>query len=120
MLPSTKNRKLIEQVKEIYVAVFPVRVSGESIKAETILAGQLIDPKHPGQMRVRATVETYLAALPDLVALADKIVEQTEGIESYRLLKFDKDGIHELDPVDFQDNKRLSFERYGASSWGTC
>ena len=119
MLPSTENFKAIEQVEERYVALFPVRVFGEAIKAETILAGQLIDPKKPGQMRIRATVETDYTAVPDLVALCDKIVEQTEGIESYRLLKFDKNGIHELDPTDFQDNNRISFDRYGASSWGS-
>lgn len=120
MSPSTKNHPTIEQVMEIYVAVFPVPVLGEPIQAETILAGQQEDPDNPGQVRVRATVETHLAAVPDLVAMCNKIVEQTEEIDSYRLLKFDKDGIHELDPADFQDIDRMPFERYHGSLWGSC
>lgn len=120
MLPSTKNHPTIEWVKEIYVAVFPVQVLDQPVKAETILAGQQQDPRYPGRARVRATVETNLAAVPDLVALCNQIVEQTEGIGSYRLLKFDKDGIHELDPADFQDIDQLPFERYRGSSWGSC
>ena len=105
---------------EIFVAVFPVRVSGQSLKAETILAGQQKDPDRPGRMRVRATVETHLAAVPDLVAMCDAIVAQSEELGSYRLLKFDSDGIHELDPADFQGSEPLSFERYRGSSWGSC
>ena len=120
MLPSTKNWRTIERVKEIYVAVFPVPVFGGPAKAETILAGQQLDPNNPSQRRVRATVETYFAAVPDLVALCDKIVEQTKGLESYRLLKFDKDGIHELDPVEFRDIDLFLFGQYRGSAWGTC
>jgi hypothetical protein len=105
---------------EIYVAVFPVQAFGETLKAETILAGHQPDPVHPGQTRVRATVETHIAAVPDLVALCDKIVEQTEEIDSYRLLKFDNQGIQELDPADFRNVDRISFGRHSGALWGSC
>jgi hypothetical protein len=120
MIPSIKQNRTIERVGEIYVTVFPIQVPGEPLKAETILAGQQKDPHNPGRARVMATVETHLSAVPDLVALSDKIVAQTEDIESYRLLKFDKDGIHELDPADFQDVDGLPFNRYSESLWGSC
>lgn len=108
-------------VRELYVAVFPVKVPGENRMAETILAGFQQDPDEPGQIRVRATVETHISALPDLVVMCDKIVEQQQGIDSYRLLKFDKKGIHELNPADFRENPRHpSFEHSLGSSWGIC
>ena len=47
-------------------------------------------------------VETHVNAVPDLVALCDEILNEQEEIESYRLLKFDKDGIHILSPDDFR------------------
>jgi hypothetical protein len=120
MIPSIKENRTIERVAEIYVTVFPIQVPGEPLKAEAILAGQQKDFDNPGRARVMATVETHLAAVPDLVALSNKIVEQTEDIESYRLLKFDNDGIHELDPADFQDVDQLPFNRYREPLWGSC
>ena len=121
-MPHTvKNNQPIEKVTELYVAVFPVRVPGENMMAETILAGFQKDLDEPGQIRVRATVETHISAVPDLVGMCDKIIEQQVGIESYRLLKFDKKGIHELNPIDFRENYRHpSFEHYNRSSWGIC
>ena len=121
MLHSIKSNQPIEKVMEIYVAVFPVKVPGENMMAETILAGFQKDPDELGQIRVRATVETHISAVPDLVGMCDKIIEQQEGIESYRLLKFDKKGIHELNPVDFrEDYRHPSFGHYHQSSWGIC
>lgn len=121
MRHSIKTNQPTEKIKEIYVAVFPVQVPGENLMAETILAGFQKDLDEPGRMRVRATVETHISAVPDLVDMCDKIIEQQEGVESYRLLKFDKKGIHELNPVDFRKNDRHPlFEHYHRSSWGIC
>lgn len=121
MRDSIKNNQPIEKIKEIYVAVFAVQVPGENLMAETILAGFQKDPDEPDQIRVRVTVETHISAVPDLVGMCDQIIEQKEGIESYRLLKFDKKGIHELNPVDFREVERhQSFERHHRSSWGIC
>jgi hypothetical protein len=100
MIPSIKENRTIERVAEIYVTVFPIQVPGEPLKAEAILAGQQKDFDNPGRARVMATVETH--------------------IESYRLLKFDNDGIHELDPADFQDVDQLPFNRYREPLWGSC
>jgi hypothetical protein len=116
----SQNDQTIEWVKEIYVAVFPVPLPGETVKAETILAGYQEDPDNIGFKRIRATVETHLAAVPDLVGMCDTIVEQQQEIESYRLLKFDNDGIHELDPDDFRSVDSLAFHRYPAASWSYC
>lgn len=93
--------RMVERVKEIYVAVFPIPVS-EDRKAEVILAGYQKNPNMPNRSLVRATVETHSEAVQDLVVLCDEIVEQQEEIESYRLLKFDKDGIHILNPEDYR------------------
>ena len=42
------------------------------------------------------------SAVEDLVMLCDRIVDDQEEIDSYRLLKFDKDGIHVLSPDDYR------------------
>lgn len=110
-----KDEDTIERVKEIYVAVFPVPF-GSHRKAEVILAGFKSDPDRPNMSRVRATVETNVNAVQDLVALCDEIVNEQEEIESYRLLKFDKDGIHILRPDDFR-----TFEyKFRDVQWGIC
>ena len=115
-----KNKQPIEKIKEIYVAVFTVQVPGENLAVETILAGLQKNLDEPDQILVRATVETNILAVPDLVDMCDQIIEQKEGPKSYRLLKFDNKGIHELNPVDFRDTDRVSFMDYHRSSWGVC
>jgi len=116
MEPSTINGRGNEWVTELYVAVFPVSIAGETAMTETILAGYQMDPK--GSLRIRATVETQISAVPDMVALCDKILAEQEELESYRLLKFDGKGIHELDPNDFRQSDPLSFSRYPQKTWG--
>ena len=116
-----KDKDRIEDVTEIYVAVFPVRFNDDQ-KAEVILAGLKKDPDWPNMSQVRATVETHVNAVPDLVALCDEIVDEQEEIESYRLLKFDKNGIHILSPDDFRyPGDFRSFEqRFTSVEWGLC
>jgi len=110
-----KDVTMVDRVTEIYVAVFPVWVNKERM-TEVILAGYKKDPDLPGMSQVRATVETHGEAVPDLIQLCDEIVHDQEGIESYRLLKFDKFGIHTLRPDDF----RKSETRYENVQWGVC
>ena len=83
---------------------------------ETILAGFQADPDRASMSVVRATVETRLDAVQNLVALCDEIVDEQKEVESYRLLKFDKDGIHILNPDDF----RLFEQRFAKAKWGIC
>ncbi len=110
-----RHKKMIERVTEIYVAVFPVMVS-EDRMAEVILAGYSKDPNMPNMLQVRATVETQAKAVQEMVKLCDEIVEEQEEIDSYRLLKFDKDGIHILSPDDFR-----TFEQQHTNvRWGFC
>ena len=117
--PDERNHP-IDRVTEIYVGVFMVNVFDETLKAETILAGFQKDPDKPGMARARATVETRLSAVPDLVAMCDKIVKEQKEICSYRLLKFDKEGVHELNPGDFRNLERFSFKAFPATHWGIC
>jgi hypothetical protein len=104
-----------ERVTEIYVAVFPVPVS-DNKKTEVIMAGYQRDPNIPHMMQIRATVETHKEAVKDMVLLCDEIVNDQAEIESYRLLKFDKDGIHILSPDDF----RTFDQHYENADWGCC
>ena len=114
-MATDRRGKIIELVAEIYVAVFPVSVS-EDRQTEVILAGYKKDPNAPGMSRVRATVETQAKAVGDLVQLCDEIIDEQNEIESYRLLKFDTDGIHVLSPDDFR-----TFDRqYSKLQWGFC
>jgi hypothetical protein len=53
----------------------------------------------------------------NLVALCDQIVADQEEIDSYRLLKFDQDGMHVLRPDDF---RTYSPKITGAPCWGCC
>jgi hypothetical protein len=110
-----RDENSIERVTEIYVAVFPLPIS-ENRMAETILAGFQAAPDRASMSVVRATVETRLDAVQDLVALCDEIVNEQKEVESYRLLKFDKDGIHILNPDDF----RLFEQRFAKAKWGIC
>jgi hypothetical protein len=116
-----KDEKKVERVTEIYVAVFPVRFNDDQM-AEVILAGFKKDPDWPNMSQVRATVETHMNAVPDLVALCDEILNEQEEIESYRLLKFDKDGIHILSPDDFRysGDFRTFEQRFTSTEWGLC
>lgn len=113
----TPDRDPIEtgRVTEIYVAVFPVAV-GDGRKAEVILAGYQKDSNAPHRRQVRATLETNAQAVPSLVALCDEIVADQAEIESYRLLKFDEEGIHTLSPDDF----RTFSWQYTDVKWGSC
>ena len=110
-----RHDKITERVTEIYVAVFPLPVDNERMM-EVILAGYQKDPDLPHMMQIRATVETKKAAVKDLVELCDEIVDEQEEIESYRLLKFDQDGIHILSPDDF----RTFDQQYTNTDWGYC
>jgi hypothetical protein len=102
-------------VTEIYVAVVPVTVNTDQM-AEVILAGFQKDPNIPNRSMVRATVETHKEAVPDLVWLCDEIVVEQEEINSYRLIKFDANGIHILNPNDF----RTLEQQYPHARWGFC
>jgi len=115
MISPDSQRRLVDRVTEIYIAVFPVPLD-ENRKAEVVLAGYQKDPDRPHMMQVRATVETHAEAVPDLVELCDEIVDDQEEIESYRLLKFDKDGIHILSPADY----RTFDQQYENVTWGCC
>jgi hypothetical protein len=110
---SPKNT--IQRVTEIYVAVFPVSVN-DDMMTEVILAGYRKDLTMSNMTQVRATVETNADSVKDLVALCDEIVDEQEEIASYRLLKFDKDGIHILSPDDFRGFE----QRYENVQWGYC
>jgi hypothetical protein len=116
-----RTKKKVKRVTEMYVAVFPVRFNGKHM-AEVILAGFKKDPNWPKMSQVRATVETHVNAVPDLVALCDEILNEQEEIESYRLLKFDKDGIHILNPDDFRYRGDFwtSEQRFISLEWGLC
>ena len=120
MLQSIKSNQPIEKVLELYVVVFPVQMPSENRMAETILAGFQKDPGDLGQIRVRATVETHISAVPDLVDMCDQIIEQQKELKSYRLLKFDNKGIHELNPADFRDMDHVPFTGHHQSLWGLC
>ena len=76
--------------------------------AEVILAGYQKDPARPHMSIVRATVETHVEAVQKLVALCDEIIDEQEEVASYRLLKFDQDGIHVLSPDVFRAFKPKS------------
>jgi len=119
-MKSNKVKSTVARVTEIYAAVFTVKVFDEDLKAETILAGYQNDPENPKMARARATIETQISAVPDLVAMCDEILRQQKEIETYRLLKFDEKGIHELDPDEFRQIDRISFKQYPEASWGFC
>jgi hypothetical protein len=114
MSPGT-HQITTERVTEVYVAVFPVAVNDNRM-TEVILAGYQRDPDRPHMMQVRATVETHVEAVKGLIKLCDEIVDEQKEITSYRLLKFDKDGIHILNPDDF----RAFDQRYKNVNWGCC
>jgi len=110
-----RHQESVDRVTEIYVAVFPVAIN-EDRKTEVILAGYQRSPDMPHMMQVRATVETHAEAVKNLVALCDEIVDEQAEIDSYRLLKFDEDGLHVLRPDDF----RRFDQQYAKVKWGCC
>ncbi len=109
----------IMHVTEIYVAVFPVQVNSDHM-AEVVLAGLKKDPACPDMSQVRATVETHAKAVPDLVALCDEIIDNQAELDSYRLLKFDKNGIHILSPEDFRPSADFQMfnDSFMSVGWG--
>ena len=115
MIGSGKEEDMIERVTEIYVAVFPMLVSDNRM-AEVILAGFKKDPENPNTSIVRATVETHINAVDNLVTLCDEIVDEQKEMVSYRLLKFDQYGIHSLNP----DNFRTFEQGFGNVRWNLC
>ena len=118
MSPDEQKTK-IQPVTEIYVAVFPMPLD-ENEATEVILAGYRKDPDQPNLSQVRATVETHAGAVQDLVELCDEIVETQEEIHSYRLLKFDKDGIHILSPDSFRAPAQPEPFVAAHVQWGYC
>jgi hypothetical protein len=54
------------------------------------------------------------------VELCDEIVETQEEIQSYRLLKFDKDGIHILNPDSFRAPSQPVPFTAAHVQWGCC
>jgi len=115
MITRYMHERAIERVREIYVAVFPVHIN-ERQSAEVILAGYQQHPQMKHMTQIRATVETQASAVEDLVALCDRIVVEQEEIDSYRLLKFDQNGMHVLRPDDF----RIFKEAFTDARCGFC
>lgn len=109
------HEKIVARVTQIYVAVFPVPMD-ENRLTEVILAGYQKDPNRLNRLQIRATVETDSAAVQNLVELCDEIVADQEEIDSYRLLKFDENGIHVLSPDDFRTVAPPHFP----VRWGFC
>lgn len=116
--PDGQNKKIV-MVTEVYVAVFPVPVN-EDLMAEVILAGYRKDPYRPQMSQVRATVEVHESAVADLVELCDEILETQQEIPSYRLLKFDEEGVHILDPEHYRSARPLSDYSSGNTHRGYC
>ena len=110
-----RHEEMVARVTEIFVAVFPVPIS-EGRMAEVILAGYQKGSTLPNMSLVRATVETHAEAVPDLVKLCDEIVEQQEEIDSYRLLRFNRNGIQILNPGEF----RTIGHQYANGQWRLC
>lgn len=114
-----ESKRSIWPVTEIYVAVFPVRMD-QSKTVETILAGYRKDPGHPNISQVRATVETQADAVSDLVELCDEIIATQQELHSYRLLKFDKDGIHILSPDGYRTSPGPTDRAQACRPLGRC
>jgi len=91
------NTPKTRRVEEIYVAAFEVPV-GDGVFAEVIMSGIYGDGK---TMFARSTVEHESNAIPSLIRLC-KEIEQERGL-SWRLLKFDSKGLHELDKHVYEE-----------------
>ena len=94
------------QVKALYAGIFKVPIPDGFF--ETFLCGFC---ENGQDMVARTTIEHEAKALPDLVRLC-KQIESDKGL-SWRLLKFDEDGVEELDKdvyeeyLDWIDNRKL-------------
>lgn len=55
-----------------------------------------------------------------MVKMCDEILKLQTEIKSYRLLKFDKKGVHELDPNDFSAVEQMSPERVPGAVGDVC
>ena len=82
----------VERITELYAGVFAVPLGG--VVAENIMVGLRYGVP-------QATVEHHAGAVPGMIRLCDEI-ERAEGLP-WRLVRFDADGIHELDPDDFRE-----------------
>ena len=91
------NTPKTRRVEELYVAAFEVPV-GDGVFAEVIMSGIYGDGK---MMFARSTVEHETNAVPSLIRLC-KEIEQERGL-SWRLLKFDREGVHELDKHVYEE-----------------
>ena len=96
----------IKEIKELYAGVF--KVPFDDGYAEAIMCGVYEDGQN---MFARSTIEYEPKGLPALIRLC-KQIELEKGL-SWRLVKFDEDGIHELDRllceeyVDWIDTRSL-------------
>lgn len=91
------NSPRTRRVEELYVAAFKVPV-GDGAFAEIIMSGIYGDGE---TMFARSTVEHEANAVPSLIRFC-KEIEQERGL-SWRLLKFDREGIHELDKALYEE-----------------
>jgi len=80
------------KITELYVGAFTLP------HGETIISGIYADGEY---QFAQATVEHTLNAVPSLIRLCNKIQEEKGW--SWRLLKFSRDGINELDKQIYQD-----------------
>ena len=87
----TSNAPKTKHVEVLYVAAFKVPV-GDGSFAEMIMSGIYTDGE---TMFARSSVEHDPNAVPSLIRFC-KEIEQERGL-SWRLLKFDREGVHELD-----------------------
>lgn len=85
------NTPRTRRVEELYVAAFKVPV-GDGVFAEVIMSGIYGDGE---TMFARSTVEHEQNAVPSLIRLC-KEIEHERGL-SWRLLKFDSEGVRELE-----------------------
>ena len=92
----------VERITELYAGVFAVPLDG--VVAENIMIGLRYGV-------AQATVEHHVGAVPGMLRLCDEI-QKAEGL-SWRLLRFDADGIHELDPNDFREYEDFCFRGDG-------
>lgn len=86
--------KEIQEVTEIYVGLVMVDLGG-GVWAETPMIGKRPD----GYMQ--ASLETQPGAVGAVIQLCEHALDSPE-CKSYRLVKFDKDGMHELNPEDYR------------------
>ncbi len=95
-----------KEITELYAGVF--KVPFDDGYTEAIMCGVYEDGQN---MFARSTIEYEPNGLPALIRLCKQI--ETEKGLSWRLVKFDKDGLHEMDKLlceeylDWLDNRML-------------